>query len=262
MVAKKRLDIELMRIIAAFFVLYNHTGANGFSKFLSYDPHTFHYWLYLFLSISCKVSVPLFLVIAGALMLGREPEPVKYLWRHRVLHIFSILLVWSVFYYLLEVGEGNEKFNIFHFFTKLYSNGWNFSYWYLYAYLSMLIVLPLLQRFAQGLSDNDYKYALVLYIAFCMLVPCLQYRVFQDRHPLNVNVSIEWLATNIVVFPLAGYFLNCRLKNFWTKKRLLVLWGINIVAILISCYMTYYRARITGICNEKDSQMFLVHLFW
>lgn len=144
MVAKKRLDIELMRIIAAFFVLYNHTGANGFSKFLSYDPHTFHYWLYLFLSISCKVSVPLFLVIAGALMLGREPEPVKYLWRHRVLHIFSILLVWSVFYYLLEVGEGNEKFNIFHFFTKLYSNGWNFSYWYLYAYLSMLIVLPLL----------------------------------------------------------------------------------------------------------------------
>lgn len=256
LVAKKRLDIELMRIIAAFFVLYNHTGANGFSKFLSYDPHTFHYWLYLFLSISCKVSVPLFLVIAGALMLGREPEPVKYLWRHRVLHIFSILLVWSVFYYLLEVGEGNEKFNIFHFFTKLYSNGWNFSYWYLYAYLSMLIVLPLLQRFAQGLSDNDYKYALVLYIAFCMLVPCLQYRVFQDRHPLNVNVSIEWLATNIVVFPLAGYFLNCRFKNFWTKKRLLVLWGINIVAIVISCYMTYYRARITGICNEKDSQMF------
>ena len=34
------------------------------------------------------------------------------------------------------------------------------------------------------------------------------------------------------------------------------MWGINIVAILISCYMTYYRARITGICNEKDSQMF------
>lgn len=218
LVAKKRLDIELMRIIAAFFVLYNHTGANGFSKFLSYDPHTFHYWLYLFLSISCKVSVPLFLVIAGALMLGREPEPVKYLWRHRVLHIFSILLVWSVFYYLLEVGEGNEKFNIFHFFTKLYSNGWNFSYWYLYAYLSMLIVLPLLQRFAQGLSDNDYKYALVLYIAFCMLVPCLQYRVFQDRHPLNVNVSIEWLATNIVVFLWQDISLIADLKTFGLRK--------------------------------------------
>ena len=98
MVAKKRFDIELMRIIAAFFVLYNHTGANGFSKFLDYDPHTFHYWLYLFLSISCKVSVPLFLVIAGALMLGREPEPIKDLWRHRILHIFNILFIWSVFY--------------------------------------------------------------------------------------------------------------------------------------------------------------------
>ena len=69
-----------------------------------------------------------------------------------------------------------------------------------------------------GLSDNDYKYALVLYIAFCMLVPCLQYRVFQDRHPLNVNVSIEWLATNIVVFLWQDISLIADLKTFGLRK--------------------------------------------
>ena len=121
----------------------------------------------------------MFLVISGALMLGREPELAKELWRYRILHIFIILLVWSGFYYMLEVGQGNEKFNLFHFFTKLYSNGWNFSYWYLYAYLSMLIVLPLLQRFAQGLSDKDYKYALVIYVVFYMIIPRLSIGYFR-----------------------------------------------------------------------------------
>lgn len=60
MTGKKRLDIELMRIIAAFFVLYNHTGANGFSKFLYYDPHTIRYWLYLFYLFLVRWQCPCF----------------------------------------------------------------------------------------------------------------------------------------------------------------------------------------------------------
>lgn len=34
MVNNKRLDIELMRIISAFFVIFHHTGRGGFPFFL------------------------------------------------------------------------------------------------------------------------------------------------------------------------------------------------------------------------------------
>lgn len=252
----KRLDIELMRIIAAFFVIFNHTENVGFFLFSLYDAHSIQYWIYLFISIFCKFSVPLFFMISGALMLERQPESVKDLWCHRIFHICVIIGVWSFFYYMLAVKEGYETFNMYHFLTRLYDSNWNGSYWYLYTYLSLLISLPLLQRIAQNLRDRDYVYMMILYSVFNMVVPSLQYLLWQGRHALNTNISVGWFASNIVIFPFAGYFLSCRVKNFWNKKRILLLWIINIGTILLSCYLTYYQAKITGVCEEKSSQMF------
>ena len=56
----KRLDIELIRIIAVFFVIFNHTGTMGYFLFASYEPRSIQYWIYLFISVFCKISVPLF----------------------------------------------------------------------------------------------------------------------------------------------------------------------------------------------------------
>ena len=77
MLARKCLDIELMRILAAFFVIFNHTGTTAFFLFPFYDVHTVSYWGCLFLSVFCKFSVPLFFMISGALLLDREEEAVK-----------------------------------------------------------------------------------------------------------------------------------------------------------------------------------------
>lgn len=158
MISKKQLDIELMRIIAAFFVIFNHTGKAGFFLFSLYDTQSFQYWLYLFISIFCKMSVPLFFMIAGALLLNRQEESIKKLWIHRILHILSLLFLWSLFYYLVAVYQGSETFSLTHFLGKLYYKNWNFSYWYLYAYVAFLISLPLLRRLAQNLNDKEYIY--------------------------------------------------------------------------------------------------------
>ncbi len=61
------------------------------------------------ISIFCKFSVPLFFAIFGALMLGREPEFLKKLWTQRILRMMMLLLVWSFFYYLVEVYWNNTQ---------------------------------------------------------------------------------------------------------------------------------------------------------
>ena len=256
MTSKKRLDIELMRIIAAFFVIFNHTGNTGFFLFSLRDPQSIQYWIYLFISVFCKLSVPLFFMIAGALLLNRQVETIKKLWLHRVFHIVFILVVWSFFYYMVAVIQGSEAFSLKHFLSKLYDSNWNFSYWYLYAYIAFLISLPLLQRLAQNLTDKEYIYMYVAYIVFVMIIPSVQYLLFQGRHSLNGSLSFGWLSANIVIFPLTGYFLTFRKKDFWTGKRILALWAINIVTILLSAYLTYYRAQIMGVCTEGKSQAF------
>ena len=169
----KRLDIELIRIIAVFFVIFNHTGTMGYFLFASYEPRSIQYWIYLFISVFCKISVPLFFMITGALMLNRKEESLRYLWKHRVLHICCILIIWSFFYYMVLVKEGGEAFNIVRFFRQLYVYNWNFSFWYLYVYIALLICLPLLQKIAQSLSNKDYIYMTILYITFKMIIPSL-----------------------------------------------------------------------------------------
>ncbi len=256
MISNKRLDIELMRIIAAFFVIFNHTGNTGFFVFSLCDTRSIQYWIYLFISVFCKLSVPLFFMIAGALLLNRQSETIKKLWIHRVLHISLVLAFWSFFYYLISVKQGNEIFSVGHFLCGLYESNWNGSYWYLYAYIALLISLPLLQRFAQSLTDREYLYMYLVYIVFAMIIPSTQYLLFQGKHNLNGNVSVGWLASNIVIFPLTGYFLSFRKKDFWNKKKILVLWAINIATIMLSSYLTYYRAKIMGVCDEGSSQAF------
>lgn len=78
----------------------------------------------------------------------------------------------------------------------------------------------------------------------------------QGRHSLNINAQVTWISANTFIFPLAGYFLRHRARCFWNKRRLLVLWGINICMICLACYLTYFRSLITGVCDESNSQVF------
>ena len=174
----------------------------------------------------------------------------------RVLHMVCILLVWSLAHYIIYIHAENESFNIVQFFSKLYDSNWNYSYWYLYAYIGFLLSLPLLQRLAQNLANREYVYLTILFVIFYMIVPVMQYLLWQGNHNLNGNLYPGWIGSSIVIYPLMGYFLQHRIKDFWNKRRIVVLWLVNIGTILVSCYLTYFRAQITGVCDEANSQAF------
>ena len=251
---QKQLDIELMRIFAAFFVIFNHTGTAGFFRFSIHDMNSARFWAGLAVSVFCKFSVPLFFMISGALLLNRPAEPLKKLWSRRVLHMGFLLVFWSFFYYLASVHKDGGSVNIKWFLTKAYDSNWNAALWYLYAYIPLLISLPLLQRIAQSLSNREYLYLFSLYGFFGMVLPSVQYLIWQDRHRLNFNIS--WICANIFIFPLAGYLLQHRAKAFWNLKRVLLLWILNLSTIFLSCYLTYLRAVVMGVCDEGHSQAF------
>ena len=50
------LHIEVIRLIAAFFVIFNHLAGEGYTLFLAYPPSSFQHWLYLFFSMLCNIT--------------------------------------------------------------------------------------------------------------------------------------------------------------------------------------------------------------
>lgn len=261
MKSNRKLDIEMMRSFAAFFVVFNHTDTGGFLLFTQYDANCIQFWIYLMIAVFTKFAIYLFLMITGALMLNREPEPLKKLWRNRVLRMTLVLLSWLFIYYCVDVMKGRETFSIWQFLKESYGSGlskWNHALWYLYAYIPLLITLPLLQRIAKSMSDKDYLYMICLYFAFSSLLPAMEQLLWENKYHLTSYFDLSWLCARVLFFPLLGYFLQHRAKKFWNGKRLTLLWGGNIAAIMLTCYLAYLKIISLDSAAADAEQVFSI----
>lgn len=167
-----------------------------------------------------------------------------------------ILVIWSVFYYLISVYNGRADLSLSVFLRKLCASEWLGSFWYLYAYIPFLLAVPILQRIAKSLSDKEYLYVFTLVFFFSILLPVGEYLLWKDQYFINDNFNLNWMSTQGFICPLLGYFLQHRASAFWNKRRLGMLWLMNIAAILLTCYLTYEHLNRTGSLSEENLQRF------
>ena len=101
---KKKYYLEAVRITAVLLVMYNHSA-----PFMSFaTQHGVQYAVSFFLSLVCKAAVPLFYMVSGALLLGKN-ESFGELARKRILRIVAVIVIFSLLYYLkFAVREGKR----------------------------------------------------------------------------------------------------------------------------------------------------------
>ncbi len=247
--------IELMRIIAIFFVVFNHTGTDGFFLFSQKNIGSVPFFLYLFITIFSKFAVPLFFMISGALMLKKD-EPIKVLWKKRILKMVVILFLISFLYYCFDnIKMDFSKFKFESFITRIMTCSIKDHLWFLYAYIAYLIILPILRKIAKKLNVKSLNYLVIITILLNGIIPIIIYLLGKDSY-LKEYVNIIWIISNIVLYPLVGYLLQNKIEEI-NKKKILKIWVLNILCIAISCYMTYYKANITKTITAIDNQDFL-----
>lgn len=253
---KKRIHIEAIRIFACFFVIFNHTGLDGFFLFSNYSPDTFLYWLYIVLSISCRVSVPLFFAVSGALLIPKE-ESTKDLYVHRVLRMVIILFAISIIYYVWNNRYQLSSMTVGMFFRILFAGNHADHLWYFYSFIPFLMALPLIRVLARNMTNRQFGYMAILALASYAIRPILEYLIWQGQTTFNGFLKFSWITANAIIYPCIGYYLENRLDiKKVTGKKLALLWVVNIGCLLLSGALTLYKATITGICTPKDSQTF------
>ena len=126
--------LEILRVLACLFVLYNHTagrymrlmeGAGGAAA--------------LFLFYVSKTAVPLFLMISGAALLGKQDAYGKN--AKRILRMLGVLAVVSLFYYGMNALVNGTPFVLKEFLLQIYTTQATTSLWYLYLYLGSSVVI-------------------------------------------------------------------------------------------------------------------------
>jgi surface polysaccharide O-acyltransferase-like enzyme len=248
--ASRKLHLELLRGLAIILVVYNHTGARGFLLFTAAHNRSL-YVVYLFLSIACKIAVPLFFMVSGALLLPKD-ESLGSLYRRRVLRFTIVIVLFSLAQYVYTAYRFGAAFSLRGFFSALYSSQVIVPYYFLYLYLAILVMLPFLRRLARNMSNQEFLYLGALQVFLVGLVPIFEY--LAGAKPLNMDIVF---VTMNVFFFVMGYFLEHRVgEAYFRRKYALVAASAGLAAIAVSGFMTWLKAHQTGDVSADASQTF------
>ena len=230
---EKKLHIEFLRMLSILLVIFNHTGKFGYLYFTDMQDSPLHF-VYFFFSVLCKIAVPLFWMVSGAVLIDKE-ESLSELFRRRVLRIFLVLTVFSFLYYLYSALDNPDfSFSPLYFAKLLYSVDMAPAFWFLYSYLGMLILLPLLRKLAKNLTNTEFLYFFLAMLLLRGLLPVLEYAFFHGETTLNPNFSANFLSYDLVFF-LAGYYLEKRVTSLtWKRAGALLIFGLASLLIILS----------------------------
>lgn len=169
-VKKRELWLDALRILAAFLVIVNHTNSDVFQ---ASDPSGLTWWLSIAWYVLCKLAVPVFVMISGACLLGKQDRFGRCF--GRFLRIAGALLVFSYGYFLhdawVNYGLWPRMFRLDIFFQKVWTMQIADSFWYLYFYAALMLMLPFLQRLVSTLKPGELTGLIGLCIGFGMVWP-------------------------------------------------------------------------------------------
>lgn len=164
--------LDFLRILAAFLVIVNHTNSLVFEKL---TPANFTWWLSIAWYYLSKIAVPLFVMISGACLLPRQDTYPRAF--GRFLRALAVLVLFSYAYYLINLWQSGwawpKALDILGFLYAIWQTRITDSFWYLYFYLGLMLMLPILQRMASAMKQRDLNYLMVVCFSIFAVWPLL-----------------------------------------------------------------------------------------
>ncbi len=228
--------MDVLRILAIYLVLLNHLPANRIYMRESGMAEV----AALAFAVFVKINVPTFAMISGALLLGKE-ENVRTLWSKRIARFLLVIPVFSMLLYICFWRLRHRAFNLTELFYGIFEGNLKdfTSYWFLYAYLGFLLVLPFLRHIAKAMTKGEFILLLSLNLLLTAGFPLLNFGLQHfDLQPIVLSKSINTsLATAVLLFyPLIGYYLDKKIdvsqisQDKWIKLLAACVTGSAITA--------------------------------
>jgi len=225
--------LELLRIIACFFVIVNHTNSG---IFLAHNPEDKTWWVSITYFFACKVAVPIFLMISGTLLLGKTDDFRKYV--SRILRIVIVIVVFSLLYYVRSMYMAGTPIDIIEFLKLIYQRHITNAYWYLYLYLGILLVLPLFQTLAVHMRKWEFQILLLVSVVGMGALPVVVR--YLPGAACSYMFTEPFLSVYVGVFFL-GYYLThyVELKKSYAVISAFLFVGVTAAEVLLT-YREYY----------------------
>lgn len=148
--------------------------------------------------------------------------------------------------YLYKIARGDiQEGSIRSFIVDLFTGQISGHFWYLYAYLAYMLMLPLIRKFVKVLNQNDVKWILLMHLIF-QLMPAVAFLIFKEKITIQGNFTF-FTSVNYLLYPIMGYFIDGASIN---KKSIRISIGACVLSVAVTCFLMHFNGIITGKYDE------------
>lgn len=161
-------SLDFLRAFAAFAVVLLHVSA---TVVLNHpDTHNSGWWAGNLVSALTRWSVPVFVMISGALLLsGSSSINVMTFYKNRWARLAIPLVFWTVFYALTQAFV-DSKIDLTLLMKNIVLGKPYFHLWYLYMIVGLYLFTPFFRIFVQA----SKRQTLILFCTLCFTVSSLE----------------------------------------------------------------------------------------
>ena len=230
---------DILRIVAIFFVVFVHLAAQHWADVDVSSRAWFAFNLYC---TTGKWSVPIFVMISGALFLGRDVS-ISAILKKNVARIATVFLFWSGCYALIDLVFRHAPLSVVlsQFITGHY------HLWFLYMIVGLYLLIPLLRPIVQ--NETLTRYFLLLAFVFTFLLPQLalftsfvSYEVSAIIHTV-IMYSYCFFPLGFTAYFIGGYYLS---RRDFSRREEITLYCIGAAGLLVSVFAPVALSRAQG----------------
>ncbi len=237
--------LDYLRVIAILAVITIHVTLYYFNKFKNIG--IIDWWIADILSAASRFSVPLFVMISGAVLLGRSFNIWDF-YKKRAIRLLPAVFFWNFLYIGFNFYKDRDFKELtwvlkFGLFEQGYAAG---HLWYLSMFCCLMLFVPFINMFLNGenLSFKQFTILFCIIFFFFLLngISTIMERVFLIDIDWFKNFS-WYFAYFIGGYYIDRYYIHFRISNFF------IISVIFLIAV-IGSFGNYYFAHNYGVIKD------------
>lgn len=223
---KREYSFDILRTISMFMVIVVHV-ANVFSRSYGSISNTSYLYSLIYNAIS-RISVPIFFMISGSLLLDRKFEKNKF--KKRILKYLLLIFVWNTIYLVWEFLYLNIKYKNLY---MLLIEPFRAHLWFLYSILTIYFFQPIVKK----ILDKCNKKIKILLLIFWIVISIISF--FNSKFSNMVSIFVYF-----GYFILGKYLYEFVKENKYmqkNKKKINTLFIMLIIIIFLICVFLSYH---------------------
>ncbi len=207
------IPVDVIRTLAIFLVIMLHAAIEPTPSLLETEQQVMtHFWAMNVYNSLSRVSVPLFVMLSGALLLQpSKNEPLGVFLKKRFRRIGLAFVFWGAAFFAWRAFVNGETLTV-NSVVQGVLQGPYFHFWFMYMIVGLYLITPLLRLFVDHADLRVLKYIVVLWFVGVAINPLIG-AVAGYKLDTNVFVIAGWV----------GYFLlGVYLQKERVRSRFLV----------------------------------------